>query len=135
MSQRSGALAAKPVEPALVGNAMRKLEDQVRDAFGRANEGSGSPDELLGAVRMLVRDLKSAGQPPEIVLITIKQLCGLPLAIVAADTDASADASQTKQISDMMVRAAIDEYYMKRRAPASSDSARPGPGDLTPPAR
>jgi hypothetical protein len=82
---------------------------------------------------MLVRDLKGAGQPPEIVLITIKQLCGLPLAIVAADTDASADASQTKQISDMMVRAAIDEYYMRRRAPTPPDSRGTGTGDLNPP--
>src|SRR4051812_38857985 len=134
MSQRSGAIA-KHVESVPREIAMSKLEDDVRAAFTRANDGSGTPDELLVAVRDLVRDLKGAGQPPEIVLITIKQLCGLPLAIVAADTDASADASQTKQISDMMVRAAIDEYYMKRRAPASPDAPRPGPGDLTPPAR
>jgi hypothetical protein len=133
MSQRSGAIAAKPVESALRETAMPKLEEDVRDAFGRANDGSGTPDELLAAVRMLVRDLKGAGQPPEIVLITIKQLCGLPLAIVAADTDASADASQTKQISDMMVRAAIDEYYMRRRAPTPPDSRGKGTGDLNPP--
>jgi hypothetical protein len=133
MTQRSGAFAAQPVQPISREIAMPKLEDDVRGAFGRANGGSGTPDELLAAVRVLVRDLRAAGQPPEIVLITIKQLCGLPLAIVAADTDASADPSQTKQISDMMVRAAIDEYYMKRRAPTSPDSQGKGTGDLSRP--
>jgi hypothetical protein len=87
------------------------LEDDVRDAFQRATEGAASADELLSAVRMLVRDLKRAGRPPEKVLVAVKQVCGLPLITFAADTDANADASQTKQISDMMVRAAIDEYY------------------------
>jgi hypothetical protein len=132
MSQRSGAIA-KHVESAPREIAMSKLEDDVRAAFARANDGSGTPDELLVAVRDLVRDLRGAGQPPEIVLITIKQLCGLPLAIVAADTDATADVSQTKQISDMMVRAAIDEYYMRRRTPTSPDSRGTGTGDLIPP--
>lgn len=113
---------------------MPKLEDNVRSAFDRASSGTGSPDELLIAVRTLVRDLKNAGQPPEIVLITVKQVCGLPLAIVAAaDTDANADMSVTKQISDMMVRAAIDEYYLRARKPGPAGASYDGEdGDLSP---
>lgn len=103
---------------------MPKFEEDVRSAFERAVDGSGTPDELLSAVRLLVSNLKSSGHPPESVLIVVKQLCGLPLAVIgAADTDASADASQTKQISDMMVRAAIDEYYLMGRAGATPDSS------------
>jgi hypothetical protein len=96
----------------------KSLEEDVRGAFDRANEGTGSPDELLSAVRVLVRDLKQAGQPPEQVIVAVKQVCGLPLITFAADTDAAADGSPSKQISDMMVRAAIDEYYMKPRTKA-----------------
>src|SRR6476659_6858772 len=101
---------------------MPKFEDDLRSAFDRAIDGSGTPEELLLAVRVLVSSLKSSGNPPESVLITVKQLCGLPLAAIgAADTDASADASQAKQISDMMVRAAIDEYYLSGHAAAAPD--------------
>jgi hypothetical protein len=90
-----------------------RLEDDLRSAFERATQGTGSRDELLSAVRTLVRDLKREGQPPEKVIVTVKQVCGLPMITLAADTDSGADRDQTKQISDMMVRAAIDEYYMK----------------------
>jgi hypothetical protein len=58
-----------------------------------------------------VRQLKSEAQPPEKVIVAVKQVCGLPMTTFAGDTDAMADADQTKQICDMMVRAAIDEYY------------------------
>ena len=92
-----------------------RLEDDVRSAFERAIEGTGSRDELLSAVRILVRDLKREGQPPEKVIVTVKQVCGLPMITFAADTDSGADRDQAKQISDMMVRAAIDEYYLKSR--------------------
>src|SRR6476620_2999781 len=88
-----------------------RLEDDVRSAFERAIEGIGSRDELLSAVRTLVRDLKREGQPPENVIVTVKQVCGMPMVTFAADTDSGADRDQSKQISDMMVRAAIDEYY------------------------
>jgi hypothetical protein len=87
------------------------LEQTVRSAYDRATEGIGSPDELLSAVRILVRDLKGDGQPPEKVIVAVKQVCGLPMTTYAGDTDAMADADHTKQICDMMVRAAIDEYY------------------------
>ena len=87
------------------------LEQTVRRAYDRATEGTSSPDELLSAVRTLVRDLKADGQPPEKVIVAVKQVCGLPMTTFAGDTDAMADADQTKQICDMMVRAAIDEYY------------------------
>jgi hypothetical protein len=92
-----------------------RLEEDVRSAYARATEGTGSPDELLSAVRTLVRDLKREGRPPEKVLVTVKEVCGLPLITFAADTDAAADATPAKQISEMMVRAAIDEYYTKPR--------------------
>ena len=96
-----------------------RLEDDVRNAFERANDGTGSPDELLSAVRILVRDLKQEGSPPEKVIVAVKQVCGLPMITFAGDTDAAADSTQAKQISDMMVKAAIDEYYER---PQSSES-------------
>ncbi len=112
---------------------MPKIEDDLRSAFDRATDGTGTPDALIGAVRSLVRELKVTGQSPEAVLIHVKQLCGLPLAAIAAgDTDASADSSLTKQISDMMVRAAIDEYYLRAQASdAAPDSRIDGSGDLS----
>ena len=87
------------------------LEQTVRRAYDRATQEKASPDELLSAVRVLVRELKSEAQPPEKVIVAVKQVCGLPMTTFAGDTDAMADADQTKQICDMMVRAAIDEYY------------------------
>jgi hypothetical protein len=96
----------------------KKLEDNVRSAFERATEGSGSPDDLVSAVRVLVRNLKREGRPPEKVIVTVKQVCGLPMITFAADTDAVADNSPSKRISEMMVRAAIDEYYLKPRPKA-----------------
>ena len=87
------------------------LEQTVRHAYDRATQGKASPDELLSAVRVLVRELKSEAQPPEKVIVAVKQVCGLPMTTFAGDTDAMADADQTKQICDMMVRAAIDEYH------------------------
>jgi hypothetical protein len=112
---------------------MPKLEEDLRSAFDRATDGTGTPDTLLTAVRILVRELKVTGQSPEAVLITVKQLCGLPLAgIAAGDTDASADSSQSKQISDMMVRAAIDEYYLRAQGNGSAPESRAnGDGDIS----
>ncbi|HEV7387526.1 MAG TPA: hypothetical protein VGN73_02830 [Gemmatimonadaceae bacterium] len=113
---------------------MAKTEDDLRSAFDRATDGTGSPDALLVAVRILVRELKGAGQSPEAVLICVKQLCGLPLAAIAAgDTDASADSSLPKQISDMMVRAAIDEYYLRALAGGAPDVYVDESGDLNSP--
>ncbi len=91
-----------------------KLEDDVRTAFDRAIEGAASPEVLLTAVRVLVRDLKREGRPPEDVIVTIKDLCGLSRMTVAADTDSSVDFSDSKKISDTVVRTAIDEYYTGR---------------------
>ncbi len=93
----------------------KKLEDDVRTAFERATEGTGSPEDLIAAVRILVRDLKKEGRPPENVIVTIKRLCGLSQIGVAADTDSNAVNSVSKRISDMVVRAAIDEYYTGTR--------------------
>jgi hypothetical protein len=93
----------------------KKLEDDVRTAFERATEGTGSPEDLIKAVRVLVRNLKKEGRPPENVVVSVKQLCGLSQMAVAADTDSSAVTSVSKRISDMVVRAAIDEYYTGTR--------------------
>ena len=106
----------------------RRLVEDVRSAFDRATRGTDSPEALLSAVRVLVRDLKRKGQPPEKVIVALKQACGLPMITFAADTDANADNAQPKQIADMMVRAVIDEYYDKQRpssAPAGSLGVTP----------
>jgi hypothetical protein len=91
------------------------LEDEVSTAFDRAIVGAASPEELLAAVRVLVRDLKAKGRPPENVIVTIKDLCGQSRMAVAADTDSSVDFSDSKKISDMVVKTVIDEYYTGTR--------------------
>jgi hypothetical protein len=90
---------------------INKLEDDVRSAYARVNDGSAQPAELLTAVRVLVRNLKSEGRPPENVIVTIKNLCGLTHMTVAADTDSSVDGSASKKLSDIVVSTVIDEYY------------------------
>ena len=97
----------------------KQLQDDVRAAFERVIEGGGeSPDELLNSVRGLVRALKSEGLPPESVIVTIKDLCGLTHMAVAADTDSSMNYSMSKRISDQVVRTVIEEYYKGARATA-----------------
>lgn len=88
-----------------------KLEDDVRSAYTRVSAGVAQPAELLTAVRILVRDLKSAGRPPENVIVTVKELCGLTHMTVAADTDSSVNGSDSKKLSDIVVSTVIDEYY------------------------
>ena len=94
---------------------LTKLEDDVRVAFDRAIEGTISPEALVTAVRVLVRDLKKEGRPPENVIVTIKDLCGRSRLTVASDTDSSIDSSDSRKLSDMVVSAAIDEYYTGSR--------------------
>ena len=89
-----------------------RLEDDVRSAYARVTEGVAQPDELLTAVRVLVRNLKGEGRPPENVIVTVKNLCGLTHMTIAADTDSSVRGSDSKKLSDMVVSAAIDEYYL-----------------------
>jgi hypothetical protein len=89
---------------------LSNLEEDVRSAFARAVDGA-APGELLTAVRVLVRELKSEGRLPENVVVTIKNLCGLTHMTIAADTDSSVGGSNSKKLSDMAVSAAIDEYY------------------------
>jgi len=101
-----------------------KLEDDVRNAYIRANKDSTQHDELLTAVRILVRNLKSQGRPPESVIVTIKNLCGLTLMTAAADTDSSVDGSDSKKLSDLVVSTVIDEYY----SASSLGSRRPWQG-------
>jgi hypothetical protein len=93
----------------------KRLEDDVRVAFERVTDGSGPLEKLLTTVRILVRDLKDEGRPPEKVIITIKRLCGLPLVTFAADTDSNADSSESKKVSDMVLKTVIDEYYAGSR--------------------
>jgi hypothetical protein len=92
-----------------------KLEDDVRVAFDRAIEGAIAPEELMTTVRVLVRNLKKEGRPPESVIVTIMDLCGLSRLSVPSDSDSSIDSSESRKISDMVVRAAIDEYYTGSR--------------------
>ena len=100
-----------PVNYAAEHSMKSRLEQDVRAAFERAATGVTQPDELVSAVRNLVRDLKRGELPPEKVIVTVKQACGLPLVTIAADTDASTDGTYVRQISDIMLRAVIDEYY------------------------
>ena len=107
-----------------VGHLLQTPEVDLKSAFLRATEENVPPDELLATVRRLVRDLKRQGRPPEQVIVAVKQVCGLPLITFAADTDAAADGSHSKQISDMMLRAAIDEYYMKPRSKSAAAESK-----------
>ena len=90
---------------------LNKLEDDVRSAYARANEGAAHVDELLTAVRVFVRNLKSEGRPPENVIVTVKKLCGVTHMTAAADTDSSVDGSDSKKLSDIVVSTVIHEYY------------------------
>ncbi|HJP86117.1 MAG TPA: hypothetical protein VJ852_09020 [Gemmatimonadaceae bacterium] len=90
-----------------------RLEENLRSAFERATDGSGSPEEVRTVVRKLVRALERDGIPPEKVIVTVKQACGLPLVTIAGDTDALADISPSKQVFDLVVRTVIDEYYSR----------------------
>jgi hypothetical protein len=93
--------------------AMTRLEEDLRSAFERATDGSGSQDDVRAAARQLVRQLDSGGTPPEKIIVAVKQACGLPLITIAGDTDASADIAPTKQVFDLVVRTVIDEYYSR----------------------
>lgn len=93
----------------------KQLEDDVRTAFDRTIEGAASADELLLAVRVLVREFKKEGRAPESVIVAVKDLCGHSHMTVAADTDSSIDFSESKKISDMVVSTVIDEYYKGTR--------------------
>ena len=90
-----------------------RLEEDLRSAFERATDGSGSPDEVRAVARELVRELEHDGVPPEKIIVTIKQACGVPLMTIAGDTDALADISPSKQVFDSVVRTVIDEYYSR----------------------
>jgi hypothetical protein len=89
----------------------KQLEDEFCAAFERAIDAGESSDELLMSVRALVRELKAEGRPPENVLVTIKDLCGLTHDANAADTDSTPSFSESKRISDLVVSTVIDEYY------------------------
>jgi hypothetical protein len=90
---------------------MTKHHHDLRSAFERATDGSGSPEEVRAAAREFVRDLEMSDTPPEKIIVAVKQACGIPLVTIAGDTDALADISPSKQVFDMVVRTVIDEYY------------------------
>ena len=90
---------------------MTTHESDLRSAFERATDGNGSPEEVRAAVRELVRELETAGIPPEKIIVAVKQACGVPLVTIAGDTDALADITPSKQVFDLVVRTVIDEYY------------------------
>ena len=89
------------------------MERKVRTAYERAVRGDGGKDYLLDAVRDLVRDLKKTGEPPERVLITIKSLCGMPLAPFAGHYARFANPDATRSISETVIGAAIEEYFSR----------------------
>jgi hypothetical protein len=89
----------------------KQLEENIRIAYVGAVQGTAPPDELVISVRALVRELKNEGMPPESVIVIVKDLCGLTHMAVAADTDSSGDFSKSREISDLVVSAVIDEYY------------------------
>lgn len=88
-----------------------RLEEDLRSAFERATDGSGSPDEVRAVAREFVRELENEGIPPEKIIVAVKQACGVPLMTIAGDTDALADIAPSKQVFDSVVRTVIDEYY------------------------
>lgn len=91
-----------------------RLEEELRGAVERATDGTGSPEAVRVAVRELVRELENGGAPPEKIIVSVKQACGVPLGTIAAgDTDAAADATPSKQVFDLVVRTVIDEYYSR----------------------
>jgi hypothetical protein len=94
---------------------MTRLEEDLRSAFERATDGSGSPDEVRKVARELVRTLEDEGVPPEKIIVAVKQACGVPLVTIAGDTDALADIAPSKQVFDLVVRTVIDEYYSAPR--------------------
>ena len=99
---------------------------KVRAAYEQTARGLGGEDYLLRAVRDLVRGLKSDGETPERVVITIKSLCGMPLVPFAAHHDRFANPNRTRSISETVIGVAIQEYFSSPildRANAS-DSAR-----------
>ena len=89
-----------------------RLETDLRSAFERAADGSGSPEEVRALARELVRELED-DLPPEKIIVVVKQACGVPLVTIAGDTDALADITPTKQVFDIVVRTVIDEYYSR----------------------
>ena len=84
---------------------------KVRTAYEQAARGLGGEDHLLRAVRDIVRDLKKDGEPPERVVITIKNLCGIPLVPFAAHHDRFTAPGSTRSISEIVIGAAIEEYF------------------------
>ncbi|HEX6629112.1 MAG TPA: hypothetical protein VF105_14270 [Gemmatimonadaceae bacterium] len=90
-----------------------RLEEDLRAAFERATDGSGSPEEVRAVARELVRELETDGIPPEKIIVAVKQACGVSLITNAGDTDASNDTTPTKQVFDLVVRTVIDEYYSR----------------------
>ena len=89
------------------------IERNVRTAYDRAVRARRAQDQLLDAVRDLVRDLKNDGEPPERVLITIKRLCGMPLVPFAGHYHLFADPEAARSISETVIGVAIEEYFSR----------------------
>jgi hypothetical protein len=62
---------------------------------------------------VLKEDVAERGRrsSPENVIVTVKQVCGLPLLTFAGDTDSRADGNGSRKLSDVVFKAAIEEYY------------------------
>ena len=89
------------------------MERNVRAAYERAVRARHTEEQLLDAVRDLVRDLRKNGEPPERVLITIKRSCRMPLVPFAGHYDLSADPEAARSISEAVIDVAIDEYFSR----------------------
>jgi hypothetical protein len=89
-------------------------EANVRAAFERAVHALLTQDQLLDAVRDLVRYLKDNGEPPERVLIVVKRLCGMPLVPFAGHRDPAADPEAVRFIAEAVVAVAIEEYFSRQ---------------------
>jgi hypothetical protein len=86
-------------------------ETDLRAEFAQVVRGRGSLDRLLTGVRGFVRDLKRQGVAPEQVIITIKQVCGMPLVPVADHADFAPRPDLARSISEVVINASIKEYF------------------------
>lgn len=98
-------------------------DTELRAEFAEVVRGRGSLERLLTGVRAFVRDLKSQGVAPEQVIITIKQVCGMPLVPVVGHTDFPPRPDLARSISEVVINASIKEYFS---GPVLERMARPG---------
>jgi hypothetical protein len=97
-------------------------DTELRAEFAQVVRGRGSLERLLAGVRAFVRDLKRQGVAPEQVIITIKQVCGMPLVPVVGHADLAPRPDLARSISEVVINASIKEYFS---GPVLERMARP----------